>query len=102
MKTNRAPTHPGKLLKGELEEMEISVTQAAKDLDISRNLLHGILAETKPISSESAVKIGKYLGNGGGLWSRMQAAYDLYQAEKKMVKTVKQIPAAAWAMERRV
>jgi addiction module HigA family antidote len=66
-------------------------------VQMSRQLLHGILREEKPISAESAVKIGKYVGNGAGLWLRMQTSYDLYIAEQEMRHIVKQIPAAIYA-----
>jgi addiction module HigA family antidote len=64
---------------------------------MSCQLLHGILREKKPISAESAVKIGKYVGNGAGLWLRMQTSYDLYIAEQEMRHIVKQIPATIYA-----
>jgi addiction module HigA family antidote len=95
IKVTRAPSHPGELLKDELEDLGITVTKAATDLQISRNLLHGILAGRKPIRPDTAVKIGKYLGNGGGLWLRMQAAYDLYHTEKASASIVRHIPEAA-------
>jgi addiction module HigA family antidote len=66
-------------------------------VQMSRQLLHGILREEKPISAESAVKIGKYVGNGAGLWLRMQTSYDLYIAEQEMRHIVKQIPATIYA-----
>ncbi len=97
IKVTRSPTHPGELLRDEIDELDITVTQAAEDLKISRSLLHGILAGRKSITPETAVKIGKYIGNGGGLWLRMQVAYDLYHAEKSMTKVVRQIPEAVHA-----
>jgi len=96
--TKRAPTHPGEILRKDvLPELGVSVSQAARDLKMSRNLLHGILAERKSITPESAVKIGKYCGNGPGLWLRMQTAYDLYQAEQNMIEVLKDIPRASAA-----
>ena len=97
IKVTRRPTHPGEILKDELDELKITVKQAAEDLNMSRNLLHGILAARKPISPESAVKIGKYIGNGPELWSRMQMAYDVYEAEANLADIVDQIPRASAA-----
>jgi len=89
-----SPSHPGGLLSEELETLEISVSQAAKDLGISRQILSAIINERRPISAEMAVRIGHYIGNGPGLWLRMQAQYDLSEAEQKMKKTLKRIPRA--------
>lgn len=89
----RAPTHPGAILREDvLPAMGVSVTQAAKEMQISRQQLHKVLAETAPITTEMAVRIGKYAGNGPGLWLRMQAAHDLWHAEQEMAELVAEIP----------
>ncbi len=44
------------------------------------------------VSPEMAVRLGKFCGNGPGLWLRMQAAYDLWYAEKQMRAEIKRIP----------
>lgn len=98
IKRGIAPAHPGAILrKRVLTALNISVSQAARDMQMSRQLLHGILAETKPISPESALKIGKYCGNGPTLWINMQIAYDLHRAEQIMVDVLEEIPTAAAA-----
>ena len=90
-----SPNHPGALLNEELEALRISVSQAAKDLGVSRQILSAIINERRPISAEMAVRVGHYIGNGPGLWPRMQAQYDLWEAEQKMRKTLKSIPKAS-------
>lgn len=86
METNlelrRPPTHPGELLAEQLEELEMSVTVAARHLKISRGHLHRILAGTSPVSGDIAVRLGRMFGNGPGLWARMQLAHDLWHAER--------------------
>lgn len=87
LKRQRPPTHPGELLQDELDELGISVTAAAKHLKISRGHLHRILACKSPVSGDAAVRIGRMLGNGPGLWARMQLAYDLWHAERAIPET---------------
>ena len=48
----------------------------------------------KTISAEMAVRLGKFCGNGPGLWLRMQQAHDLWHAERAMAEVVKTIPTA--------
>ena len=61
----RKPVHPGEVLREDvLPSLGVSVSQAARDIRISRQQLHRILACTHPITPEMAVKIGKYCGNG--------------------------------------
>jgi plasmid maintenance system antidote protein VapI len=38
-----------------------------------------------------ALRIGKFAGNGPGLWLRMQQAYDLWYAEHKMADALSKI-----------
>jgi addiction module HigA family antidote len=52
----RQPTHPGAILREDiLPELEISKAGLARALDISRQLLYGILNEEKPITPETAI-----------------------------------------------
>ena len=82
---DRAPTHPGFLLADTvIPATGKSKAEIARLLGISRQQLYTILDETAPVSPAVAVKLGKLFGNGAGLWSRMQAAYDIWQAEQKI------------------
>lgn len=88
---NRCPTHPGELLREDvLPEVKKSKTEISQLLGISRQHLHDILAERKPVSPEVAVRLGKLFGNGAGLWIRMQGAYDEWQASRSV--DVSEIP----------
>lgn len=81
----RCPTHPGAILRDTvLPAVNVSKSEFAHLLGISRQHLYDIVNERKPISPEVAVRLGKLLGNGAGLWVRMQAAYDTWQAEREV------------------
>lgn len=81
----RPPVHPGEILREDvLKSLRLSVSEAARRLGVSRQQLHRILACTHPITTEMALRIGKFAGNGPLLWLRMQQAYDLWHAENKM------------------
>ena len=88
---NRCPTHPGELLREDvLPEVKKTKAEISRLLGISRQHLHDILAERKPVSPEVAVRLGKLFGNGAGLWIRMQGAYDEWQASRTV--DVSEIP----------
>jgi addiction module HigA family antidote len=90
---NRAPTHPGALLREVvLPALNMEVKVAAKHLRVSRQQLHRVLAETAGISPEMAIRLGKFCGNGPDLWLNMQQAYDVWHAQKKVAADVKRIP----------
>ena len=87
------PTHPGEILRKDvLPEMDISITEAARELRVSRQTLHRLLAEKIAVSPEMAVRLGKFCGNGPGLWLRLQVAWDLYRAEQRLREEINLIP----------
>ena len=90
----RPPVHPGEILKEDvLPALRLSVSEAARQLRISRQTLHRILKGSHGITPEMAVRLGKFCGNGPGLWLRMQQSYDLWQANEKLADELRQIPA---------
>jgi antitoxin HigA-1 len=92
----RPPIHPGELLREDvLPSLGLSVSEAAKRLGISRQQLHRVLACTHPITTDMALRIGKFAGNGPGLWLRMQQAYDLWHAERLMEDELSKIETVA-------
>ncbi|MBM3347960.1 MAG: HigA family addiction module antidote protein [Betaproteobacteria bacterium] len=89
------PAHPGALLREDvLPALGMPVKDAAKALGISRQSLHAILREASAVTPEMAVRLGKFCGNGPGLWLRMQAAHDLWHAERRLRDEVARIPTA--------
>jgi addiction module HigA family antidote len=88
------PVHPGEILKEDvLPSAGLSVTAAAKALGVSRQMLHDILSERKPLSAIMCLKLSRLLGGSPEVWMRLQAAYDLKMAEqdKKVMQRVAQI-----------
>ncbi len=93
LKATRCPTHPGEILRADvLPALNMSVSAAARELGISRQMLHKIINASAPITPEMALRLGKWCGNGPGLWVRMQQAYDLWHAEQAMVAELAAIP----------
>jgi addiction module HigA family antidote len=88
-----APVHPGELLREDvLPALGMSVSDAARELRVSRQTLHRILSGNMGVSPEMAVRLGKFCGNGPGLWLRMQVAHDLWHIERRMRAEIKRIP----------
>jgi len=90
-KNGLPPVHPGEILKEDvLPSAGLSVTEAAKALGVSRQMLHDILSQRKPLSAVMCLKMARFLGGSPEVWMRLQAAYDLKMAEqdKKVMKRV--------------
>ncbi len=91
----RVPTHPGEILREDvLPALGEPVMTVARKLGVTRQHLHRILAEKAPVTPEMALRLGKFCGNGAGLWLRMQQAYDLWHAERALKKEIAKIPTA--------
>jgi addiction module HigA family antidote len=73
--------------------LELSVSEAARQLRVTRQTLHRVLAGKSGVSPEMAVRLGKFCGNGPGLWLRMQQTFDLWHAEKSLRDELEKIPA---------
>ena len=75
--------HPGEMLREDiLPSAGLSVIAAAKALGVSRQMLHGILAERKPLSAVMCLRIARLFGGSPEVWMRLQAAYDLKKSEQ--------------------
>lgn len=77
----RPPTHPGYVVRLELEELGMTVTEAAERLGVARPTLSQLLNERKSVSPSMALKLGRFFGNGTELWLNMQTAYDRWEVE---------------------
>ena len=87
------PPHPGVTLREDvLPALGLTVTDAAKQLNVTRAALSRVLNERAAISPEMALRLEGWLGveNGGraDLWVAQQAAYDLWQVRKAGVPKV--------------
>ncbi len=88
----RPAIHPGEVLREDvLPALGLSVSETARRLGVSRQQLHRILACTHPITTEMALRIGKLIGNGPGLWLRMQQNHDLWRLEQALKSELKKI-----------
>ena len=94
------PPHPASILREDvLPALGMSVSEAARQLGVSRVALSRVLNERAGISVELARRIEAWLGikNGGRAetWLKMQIDYDLWQARKAGAPKVKPLKPAA-------
>ena len=88
------PIHPGEVIREDiLPSVGLSVSGAARALGVSRQMLHGILAERKPLSAVMCLRVARLFGGSPEVWMRLQAAYDLKRSEqnKKVMERIARI-----------
>jgi len=89
------PAHPGEVLRDWLPE-QMTVTQAAKELLISRVTLSKVLNGKAGITAAMALRLSAWLGTSPDMWLGMQTQWDLWQAEKQPkpnIKPLERLPA---------
>ena len=73
--------HPGIYIRQEcLAPHELSVTDAAFVLGVSRQALSNLLGGRAGVSAEMAIRLSKAFGTPAELWMQRQLSYDLAQA----------------------
>lgn len=83
------PPHPGEVLRELcLVPLELSVTDAAKALGVSRKTLSGVLNGRSGISPEMALRLSMAFDTTPESWLNQQVQYDLWVA-RKMHKKLK-------------
>lgn len=93
-KTGLPPIHPGEIIKEDiLPSLGLSATAAAEALGVSRQMLHDILSENKPLSAVMCLRVSRLFGSSPEMWMLLQAAYDLKKAKqnKKVMQRVARI-----------
>ncbi len=78
------PPHPGIVIQEEiLNPLGLSISEAARRLDINRKRLAKVLKGQGPVTPELAIRLEMMFKPSADSWMRQQAAYDLWQARRK-------------------
>ena len=81
------PPHPGEVIKTLcLEPLNLSLTETAKALGVSRKTLSVILNGRARISPEMAVRLSIAFGTSAESWLTQQRQYDFWHAERRRKK----------------
>jgi antitoxin HigA-1 len=93
----KSPPHPGRLVKDEIDELGLSIAQAAEGLGVTRQQLYRVINGESGVSAEMAMRLEKGIGSSADAWLRMQVNYDLAQirARAKEIAVKRLAPKAA-------
>ena len=87
--------HPGEVLKGELEELGITLTELARRIAVPPNRLSRIVAGKRSITVDTALSLGHWFGTDPQFWLNLQAQYDLVQADRETGADIRRLPTRA-------
>jgi antitoxin HigA-1 len=82
---NRAPTHPGEILRDEfLDPLEISQREFAERLGISSQRLNEIINGKRSMTADTAVLISEELGTDPSWWMGFQVSLDVWESRNRL------------------
>jgi addiction module HigA family antidote len=73
----------GRLLKRELAARRLSANRLALDLGVPSGRVTDILNARRAISADTAVRLGRYFGNGPQFWLDLQGQYEIAVVERE-------------------
>ena len=83
------PVHPGELLREEfLTPLGISAYELARVLRVPRSRINDLVLGRRAITTDTALRLGRYFGTSAGFWINLQTKHDLELAEGSMRKKI--------------
>ena len=83
--------HPGEILKGELEELNLSANAFAKALVVPTNRITAILNKQRGITADTALRLARFFGSTPDFWMSLQSSYDVKVAWELTGKDIEKI-----------
>ena len=84
--------HPGEHLAEELEALDMSAAELARQLDVPTNRITQILNGTRAITGDTALRLAHFFGTSAEFWLNLQNLYELRLAQNKAGKSIKDLP----------
>ena len=85
------PIHPGEILRDEfLIPLAMSVYALANAIKAPRSRVNDIVLGRRAITTETALRLGRYFGMSPQFWLNLQARYDLDVADRSVKRKIEQ------------
>jgi addiction module HigA family antidote len=88
----RTAIHPGEHLAEELNELDMSASALARQLEVPTNRITEILNGQRAVTGDTALRLGHFFGTTAEFWLNLQSLYELRLAELKVGRTVNALP----------
>jgi addiction module HigA family antidote len=89
---SRPAIHPGEILAQELEELAVSPTELARQLEVPANRITQIINGKRAITGDTALRLGHWFGMSPQFWLNLQSAYDIRVAAEGAGHEIKRLP----------
>ncbi len=77
--------HPGEiLLEDFMKPMGVSARQLAADIDVSPSRISELVNGRRPITADTALRLGIFFGMEPRFWLNLQSEYDMRVADREL------------------
>ena len=87
--------HPGEILRDELDEMGVTPTSFAHQINVSSDLVSQIIAGKHSITGDMALRFGHWFQVEPQFWLNLQTQFDLTVADRRAGAAIRRLPTAA-------
>ncbi len=88
----RQAIHPGEILAEELEEISVTATELARQIDVPPNRITQIIQGKRAITGDTALRLGHWFGTSPQFWLNLQSAYDIRVAAQQAGAEIARLP----------
>lgn len=93
------PTHPGELIRDELQSIGMTQSKLAERIGVSPSLLNEVINGKRPVNTELALLLEASIGVPADIWLNLQAEYNMQMAKSdasfmKRLASIRRIAAA--------
>ena len=76
--------HPGEVLKDELDELGVTPTEFARQINVPPNRISQIIGGKRAVTGDTALRLGHWFGTEPQFWLNLQSAYEIRIAEERL------------------
>ena len=81
--------HPGEILLEEfMKPMGITARQLSSDMDVPPSRISDIVNGTRPISADTALRLGLFFSMDARFWMNLQTEYDVRVARRDLLAKI--------------
>ena len=84
--------HPGEHLAEELQALDMTAAELARQLDVPTNQITQVLTGRRAITGDTALRLAHFFGTSAEFWLNLRNLYELRVAEDKAGKSIKTLP----------
>lgn len=88
----RPAIHPGEILADELDELDVSPTELARQINVPANRVSQIINGKRAITGDTALRLGHWFRTSAEFWLNLQSAYELRLAEQAAGAEIDALP----------